>query len=178
MTFREALDIAIVEPTDINIDRFTLFIIENKDMDDERLFVLLRNILEDTYSFNHYSDTYLKICIENDIDVSIYNNFLLDRSIKFSLYKVVRVLLSSPKVNKFNISENNEYKELLHKEHLLTSVKELLEIRIHPETFSTDILLDHLDIFTQHQRQYIAGLVSNETNALNIDIIATIFNLI
>lgn len=95
MTFTEALDIARIEPTDINIERFTLFIKENKDMNNDMLFILLINILEDTYSFNRYADIYLKICIDNDIDVSICDNYLLERSIKYRLYGIVNLLLAN-----------------------------------------------------------------------------------
>ena len=57
---------------------------------------ILYNGIEDTYNFNKYAHEYLKIFVECNVDLSIENQYFLERAIKFGKNKIVRVFLSSP----------------------------------------------------------------------------------
>ena len=57
---------------------------------------ILNVIMQDTYSFNDYADEYFKILVKCNVDLSIEDQYLLERAIKHGLDKIVRVFLSSP----------------------------------------------------------------------------------
>ena len=117
--------------------------------------------MEDTYNSNEYAHEYLKILVECDVDVSIEDQYFLERAINTGESKIVRVFLSSPYIEPHLedleeiLNENGKnYKEIRKMYDIRIKFKELVN-----ENNSLNYI-EYKDIMTVKQKKYINKLVT------------------
>ena len=167
-------------PTGTDVELFILLVKECPSVID---FPIVAMILEDTYQFNEHAWFYFTILVNHTIDVSMHNDYVLNRSITFGLDKVVRVLLHStfiyPTIEQLQIVNRkiNNRKCDDEKSSRYIRIRKYLTIRLFFEEFVRHIpedtlyqrckkqdiaftLLSYRDIMSVEQKLYIETFIA------------------